>query len=140
MHDVGRLGLLKTYPKEMTPVLTGEHLETQDVLRAEREALNVDHARAGRWLVSNWAFPSDFSEICEHHHDAPDANDSEILQLVKVACKVADIIGFPAVQCRQQPSYLEATAPLRPRLGRKAVPPEEDLRANVTARLAAFEN
>jgi len=61
------------------------------------------------------------------------------LQLVKVACGIADAIGFPAVKCRRQPSYLEAASALAPRLGRKAIPPEEDLRAIVTARLAAFE-
>jgi HD-like signal output (HDOD) protein len=139
MHDIGRLGLLKTYPKEMTPVLSGQYIDTQEVLRAEREALNVDHGRAGAWLIGNWALPKDFSEICEHHHDAPNANDSEILQLVKVACKIADAIGFPAVKCHQQPSYLEATSPLGQVLGGKALPREEDLRANVSARLAAFE-
>jgi HD-like signal output (HDOD) protein len=140
MHDVGRLGLLKSYPKEMTPVLTGLHLNAQAVLRAEWEALNVDHARAGSWLVSNWVFPKDFLEVCEHHHSAPGAADSEILQLVKAACSIADIIGFPAVPCQQQPSYRDAMSPLRPRLGRRAAPPVEELRANVTARLAAFEN
>jgi len=97
------------------------------------------HARAGSWLVDNWCLPKDFSEICAHHHDAPDAGDSEILQLVKVACTIADAIGFPAVKCLQQPSYRDATSPLQPRLGRKAPVTEEDLRANVTARLLAFE-
>jgi HD-like signal output (HDOD) protein len=139
MHDIGRLGLLKTYPKEIRSVLNGQYMDAQGVLWAEREALNVDHARAGSWLVGNWALPKDFSEICEHHHDAPNANDSELLQLVKVACNVADAIGYPAVKCRQQPSYLEAMSPLTSRLGRKAAPPAEDLGANVTARLAAFE-
>jgi hypothetical protein len=65
--------------------------------------------------------------------------DSDILRLVKVACNIADIIGFPAVKCQQQASYLEATSPLPLRPGRGGAPPEEDLRANVTARLAAFE-
>jgi len=140
MHDIGRLGLLKTYPQDMTPVLTGQHADTQDVLRAERQALNVDHARAGAWLVRNWALPKDFADICEHHHDDLKADGSEILQLVKIACNVADIIGFPAVKCERQPSYAEAASPLQPRLGCKAVPPMEDLRANVTARLAAFQS
>lgn len=138
MHDIGRLALLKTYPKEMTPILSGEHLDIQEVLWAEREELNVDHGRAGAWLVGNWAFPKDFSEICAHHHDAPTARDSEILRLVKAACSIADIIGFTAVKCRQQPSYPEATSQLPLRPGRGAAPPVEDLRANVTARLAAF--
>jgi len=139
MHDVGRLGLLRSYGKEMTPILNGQYTSVQEVLQAEREALNVDHARAGSWLVGNWCLPKDFSEVCEHHHDAPNANDSEILQLVKAACSLADAIGFPAVKCRQQPSYRDALSTLKPRRPRKAALLEEDLRANVTARLAAFE-
>ena len=139
MHDIGRRGLLKANPKEMTAILTGQYADSQEVLRAERAALQVDHACAGSWLVANWRLPKDFSEICAHHHDAPGADDSEILQLVKAACKIADAIGFSAVQCERQPSYPEAVSPLAPQLRRKALPPPEDLRANVIARLAAFE-
>jgi len=139
MHDIGRLGLLKTYPKEMSKVLTEEYADMQGVLRAEREALNVDHGRAGAWLMHNWAFPDDFSEICEHHHDVPHAYDSEILRVVKVGCKIADAIGFPAVKCHQPPSYSEAAWDMMARRGLKTAPSEEDLRVNVTARLAAFE-
>ena len=140
MHDIGRLGLLKTYPKEMTPVLTSQHKDMQAVLRAEREVLKVDHGFAGSWLVSHWAFPEDFSEICKHHQDAPSAAESQILRLVKTACSIADLIGFPAVRCEEQPSYLDATAPLHPWLGRREVPPVEDLRADVTARLAVLQS
>jgi putative nucleotidyltransferase with HDIG domain len=138
MHDIGRLGLLKTYPEEMTPVLNGQFECTADVLRAEREALNVDHARAGAYLLENWALPKDLGEVCERHHDAPKAGNSEVLQVVTAACAVADAIGFPAVQCRRQLSYADAALPLTPRPGRKALPPEEELRARVTLRLAAF--
>jgi HD-like signal output (HDOD) protein len=138
MHDIGRLGLLKTYPKEMTTVLKSQYTDMQDALWAERDALNVDHARAGSWLVDYWALPKEFSEICEHHHDAPKANDSETLQLVKVACNIADAIGFPAVNCQRQPSYLEATSPLTLRPGHNEVPSEEHLRASVTARMGAL--
>ena len=133
MHDIGRLGLLKAYPNDMKPILTGQTADTEEVLRAEREALGVDHAQAGAWLVRTWALPKDFPEICEHHHDAPNENDSEVLHLVKAACNIANIVGFPAVNCIRQPSYEEATAPLL-RPGRNAVPSVEDLRANVTVK------
>lgn len=139
MHDVGRLGLLKTYPKEMTPVLTALHENAQEVLQAERAALNVDHGLAGSWLVKSWALPQDFREVCERHHEEPKLRDSEILQLARVACVTADLLGFPAVQCRCVPSYREAMQPLMPRLGRKKVIPEEDMRVHVIARLAAFQ-
>jgi len=139
LHDIGRLGLLKTYPKEMMPLLSAEYADTQEVLRAERAALQADHALAGSWMVSNWAFPPEFGEICAHHHAPPDASDSDILKLVKVACSVADIIGFPAVKCQQLPTFEEATSPLAKRLGPDAVPPADELRENVATRLAAFE-
>jgi HD-like signal output (HDOD) protein len=140
MHDIGRLGFLKSYPTEMTKVLSGQHQNTQAVLQAEREALTVDHACAGSWLIGHWALPKDFSEVCKHHHDAPSSRDSDILQLVKAGCQIADAIGFPAVKCQQQPSYAEATSSLTTRLGRQAKLPAEDLQRNVTARLAALES
>jgi HD-like signal output (HDOD) protein len=139
MHDIGRLSLLKMYSTEMTLVLTGYYRDMREVLRAERQALNVDHGRAGAWLIKNWALPETFAEICEHHHDAPNAKDSDLLQLVRIGCQIADAIGFPAVKCEYGPSFDDLTASLEPLLNHKAVPAEEDLRSNVAARLAAFE-
>jgi len=89
----------------------------------------VDHARAGAYLLENWALPKDLGEVCERHHDAPKAGNSEVLQVVTAACAVADAIGFPAVQCRRQLSYADAALPLTPRPGRKALPPEERIAA-----------
>jgi HD-like signal output (HDOD) protein len=140
MHDIGRFGFLKSYPTEMAKVLGGDHQNTQAVLQAEREALSVDHASAGSWLIGHWALPKDFSEVCKHHHDTPSARDSDMLQLVKAGCRIADAIGFPAIKCQQQLTYLEATSSLTVRLGRQAKLPAEDLRRNVATRLAAFES
>lgn len=139
MHDIGRLGLLRSYGSAMTPILNGQYTSTEEVLQAEREALSIDHARAGSWLVADWCLPPEFCEICEHHHDAPNAEDAPMLQLAKAACSIADAIGFPAVKCRQQPSYQDVVWRLKPRLARKAALLEEGLRAKVTARLAEFE-
>jgi HD-like signal output (HDOD) protein len=140
MHDIGRLGLLKAYPREMAQVLNAQYADTQEVLRAEREALKVDHGLAGAWLAGTWSLPKDFSEVCEYHHDAPSVGDSEILQLVKAACSIADAIGFPAVKFQQEPSYPEATSPLTPRLGGDSALTAQDLQASVRARLEAFES
>jgi HD-like signal output (HDOD) protein len=139
MHDMGRLGLLKSYPKESALVLGGDYQEAGDVLKAERDALNVDHCSAGAWLIEHWALPATLGEVCERHHDAPRTKDPPLLRLVTAACRIADAIGFPAVKCWRQPSYPEAASALAPKLRRKAIPPEEELRAIVTARLAAFE-
>jgi HD-like signal output (HDOD) protein len=140
MHDIGRLGLLQAYPKEMAAVLSAQYEDACDILLAEQEALKVDHARAGAWLAGTWGLPEVFSEICAHHHGAPSVGDSEVLELVRAACSIADAIGFPAAQGQQLPAYAEAAAPLAPRLRGATLRPAEDLLARVTARLKSFES
>jgi HD-like signal output (HDOD) protein len=139
MHDVGRLALLKSYPKGMASILTREYANLRDLLVAEREVFKVDHALAGFWLAARWALPMEFQSICGHHHDAPTASDSVLLRVLKASCAIACSIGFPAVRFLQSPSFDEACALFPPQTGRKALPPEEDLRSNVTARLAALQ-
>jgi HD-like signal output (HDOD) protein len=138
MHDIGRLGLLKMYSKELTPVLRAEYEVPQEIIDAERAALMVDHGLAGAWLVKNWALPAAFAEVCEHHHDPLRAGDTGILALVKVACALANAIGFSAVRCRTRPTYQEITAALVPKIG-KALPPQFELWTNIEARLRPFE-
>jgi HD-like signal output (HDOD) protein len=140
MHDIGRLGFLKTYPAESAKVLSEQHLNTQAVLQAEREALAVDHACAGSWLIGHWGLPKDFSDVCKHHHDSPNTGDSAILLLVRAACRIADAIGFPAVRCQEPPSYLDAMSALPVKLRRQTKFSAEDMERHVTARLAGFES
>ena len=139
MHDIGRLGLLRTYSQELTPVLHGDYKNVQQVLEAERAALTVDHGRAGAWLVKNWALPAPFAEACEHHHEPVSVSDPGILKLVKVACAIANAIGFSAVRCRERLTYKEIESTLAPMLGANRLPPAPELEANVAERLRAFE-
>jgi len=140
MHDIGRLGFLKTYPKEIGPVLSGSYKNAQEVRKAEREALQVDHGRAGAWLVKNWALPAQFADACEHHHDPISPADSDILQLVKAACTITSALGFSVVRYEEQPPYDEIAKALRPSIGLNALPPVNELHANVEERLKAFED
>jgi len=136
MHDIGRLGLLKSYAREMTPVLEGEYTDLAAELVAEREALQIDHGVAGAWLVKNWAYPQSFADVCEHHHDPISPKDPALLRLVKVACRMADALGYSAVRYQRVVSYSDLLAQLpRP----DTFPTEEELRKNVKARLAVFE-
>ncbi len=138
MHDIGRLGLLKSYPREMTPVLADEYDDGAAVLAAERAAVNVDHGMAGAWLVSNWAYPPAFAEICEHHHEPLDPKDSPLLQVVKLACQMADSLDYSAVRCDAL-LYPELVQRLPAFLKRDIFPSGNDLEANLKARLAVFE-
>ena len=139
MHDIGRLGLLKSYAREVAPVLTAQYRDPAEVLMAERVAINVDHGMAGAWLVKTWAFPGEFAEICEHHHDAIRPNDVPVLQVVKTACLIADTLGYTAVRYRSLPGYQDLLTATLPQHEPKKLPSEEQLRTNVDARLVAFE-
>jgi HD-like signal output (HDOD) protein len=138
MHDIGRLGLLKSYPRDMTPVLEAEYDDLAAVLAAERAAVNCDHGLAGAWLVKNWAYPPAFAEVCEHHHEPLDPRDTPLLQVVKLACQMADSLDYCAVRYETL-LYPELLQRLPPSLRRDVFPIEKELRNNLKARLAVFE-
>ncbi|PWU00503.1 MAG: hypothetical protein C5B51_25030 [Terriglobia bacterium] len=138
MHDIGRLGLLKSYPSEMGPILQCEFQDTDEVLRAERVAVDVDHATAGAWLVTTWAFPRDFVEVCTRHHEPFCLSDSPLLMTVKVACRMADALGFAAVRYATPPSYHTLVRSVHPNLQRN-LPDEENLKKKLETRVAALE-
>ncbi len=139
MHDIGRLGLLKSYASDVAPVLAGEYKDMNEVLRAERAAVNVDHGVAGSWLMKNWAFPETFSEICEHHHKPLDPTDSPLLQLVKISCRIADSLGYAAVITKSTVKYDEMVSALPAHFRRGSFPSEEHLQETIARRLSAFE-
>lgn len=140
MHDIGRLGLLKTFSREMALVLGGQYDDAAQVLGAECAAVDIDHTRAGGWLVKHWALPQAFIDICEHHHDPLQSADSPLLQLVKLACRIADCIGYSAAQYRRAAGYPELLSHLPSNLPASAFPDELTLRDNVEIRLAPFEH
>jgi HD-like signal output (HDOD) protein len=138
MHDVGRLGLLKSYPTEIAPVFNCSYQNSTEVLRVERSLVHVDHGGAGAWLLKVWAFPEEFSEICEHHHDPLRQEDPALLKLVKVGCHLADASGFAAVQYGDAIDYDAIFSTIGVRIGRNGFPTLEDLKDDVEERLSAF--
>jgi putative nucleotidyltransferase with HDIG domain len=139
LHDIGRLGLLKSYGPEITPVLEGQYLDLKAELQAERDALQVDHGLAGAWLVKNWAYPQDFADVCQHHHDPVDPKDPDLLRLIKISCLMADSLDYSAVRYQKVTSYTDMLLQMPSPLRVEMFPAEAELRANVKARLAVFE-
>jgi HD-like signal output (HDOD) protein len=139
LHDIGRLGLVQSYPREMSPVLNNGYGKLSDVLAAEREAMRVDHVSAGAWLVKHWSLPDSFAEVCRHHHDPLQPADSDLLRLAKAACKIADTLDYSAVQYQPATSYESFVAALPAGIDRDRFPSEDELREHVKVRLASFE-
>jgi HD-like signal output (HDOD) protein len=138
MHDVGRLGLLRSYAEDITPVLETEYADTEALLRAECQAVNVDHGLAGSWLVKYWELPDDFSEVCAHHHEPVCLSDQPLLMVGKMSCRLADALGFSAVHYTSPTPYDNVVRAVPPQQQRK-FPKEADLHAAVEDRISAFE-
>jgi len=139
LHDIGRLGLLKSYTDAYSAVLHGRFETMEQLLNAERETVGVDHSVAGGWLVGYWALPEPFIEVCEHHHESICREDSGLLQTVKAACLLADSLGFAAIECAASCSYDETVRMLPRHVPRKMFPDGDKLRGTVDARLKSFE-
>jgi HD-like signal output (HDOD) protein len=139
MHDIGRLGLLKSYASEIGPVITAEHADIKEVLQAEREAVNVDHGLAGAWLVKKWEFPLDFAQACARHHEPFGPADTPLLKVVKISCRLSSALGFAAIRYHAPATYAEVIDSLPSHINR-AFPMEAELRMNVERRLKSFED
>ncbi len=139
MHDIGRLGLLKTYALEYGAVLCAPYTGTEQLLDAERAAVGIDHGLAGAWLVRHWAFPQPFVEICEHHHGPLKPIGTRLLQSVKLACRMADTLGYAAVEFRRPTKYRDLLASHPYQLSPAAFPAEEKFAAILEQRLSVFE-
>ena len=138
LHDVGRLGFLRTYPSEIGPVLAREYADASDAIAAERAVMNSSHGEAGAWLIEYWALPAALLETCARHHDPVEDHDSPLLQTVKTACQLADATGYTPVRYTKRPEYEEVLLSAAPRHP-ASFPDEATIRAEVEARLRAFD-
>jgi len=107
MHDIGRLGLLKAYPKPYGALLNTAYDTVAEVLDAERRLFQADHCQSGLWLTRSWGFPAEFQEITAQHHSCRFERDRGVVGLTGTACRLADALGFPSVSYRVSAS-LEA--------------------------------
>jgi putative nucleotidyltransferase with HDIG domain len=140
MHDIGRLALLVAYPKEYERVIRGAAEQSLDILDFEREEFGVDHAEAGRVLAERWGLPLDLRVIAGRHHDPSEGSELDLLRIVHVACRLAEILGYDIVQplVKQDVDTVLAELPARARARLKKTPAE--LCAKIEQRILEFDS
>jgi HD-like signal output (HDOD) protein len=138
MHDIGRLGLLVAYPEEYERVISNAAERGLDVLDFEEEEFGAHHAEAGRLLAEGWGLPSEMAVIAGRHHDPCEGVEVDLLRIVHLACRLADVLGYDVVKplLPAQASDVIAQLPAQARARLSQDPAE--LRRRIEERLQEF--
>jgi putative nucleotidyltransferase with HDIG domain len=109
LHNLGSLGMMSAYPEEYNRMLEVSSECGFDLISTERDLFEIDHAAAGAHLAEEWDFPGTIIEAIATHHDAP-ARGSGLANLVRVAWRLADVLGFAAFPHHDPHTYEELIA------------------------------
>ncbi|MGC9971102.1 MAG: HDOD domain-containing protein [Bryobacteraceae bacterium] len=96
MHDVGRLALLASFPGDYSELLRSVDASGSDLLEAERARFEIDHCAVGCWLITEWDLPEDFLPVVGTHHAELCGGKFDVAAATRVACRMADVLGFQA--------------------------------------------
>jgi putative nucleotidyltransferase with HDIG domain len=97
MHDIGRLALAVTQPKQYILPLANHKGSPASILPIEQQVFGLDHCEAGRRLMAEWNLPPEFEAIVAKHHEPRKKGAPwEMSDLIKVSCRMTDAAGFPA--------------------------------------------
>ncbi|MEW6764099.1 MAG: HDOD domain-containing protein [Pseudomonadota bacterium] len=85
LHNVGRLALLATAPKEYAYNFTAR--DDEDLCAVEQRTLQITHAEAGAWLIERWQLDSFLADAVLYHHEASDRLESAhpLIRIVRLA-------------------------------------------------------
>jgi len=67
LHNVGRLALLATAPKEYAYNFSAR--DDEELCAVEQRTLEITHAEAGAWLIERWNLDSFLADSVLYHHE-----------------------------------------------------------------------
>lgn len=96
LHNVGRLALLATAPREYAFNFTAR--DDEDLCAVEQRTLQITHAEAGAWLVERWQLDSFLADAVLYHHEPSARLEAAhpLIRIVRVAHLVATHGDDPA--------------------------------------------
>jgi signal transduction histidine kinase/HD-like signal output (HDOD) protein len=103
LHNVGRLALLATAPKEYAFNFTAR--DDEDLCAVEQRTLQITHAEAGAWLVERWQLDSFLADAVLYHHET-----SERLEGAHPLIRIVRTAHVMACHADDHPALLDAAA------------------------------
>jgi hypothetical protein len=92
------------YPEPYTKLLADSDQDGCDLIAAERELFEIDHCAAGAWLIERMPFP-ELREVVAWHHEPLTGGPFHMLQLVHIADRMADALGFGVLPSTPMPDF-----------------------------------
>jgi HD-like signal output (HDOD) protein/signal transduction histidine kinase len=85
LHNVGRLALLATAPKEYAFNFGAR--DDEDLCAVEQRTLQITHSEAGAWLVERWNLDSFLADSVLYHHEPSTRLESAhpLIRIVRLA-------------------------------------------------------
>jgi HD-like signal output (HDOD) protein len=136
LHDIGRLGLVKAYPRAYEPLLERRFRDIDESLLAETTVAGMTHCAAAGALMRVWSFPGELIHAAESHHS--DAGCAGFSELVRACCICAEFLGYNELGCRRRLGRDELVLALPPSSARRIFERMEDLEGSVRQRLASL--
>jgi signal transduction histidine kinase len=103
LHNVGRLALLATAPKEYAFNFTAR--DDEDLCAVEQRTLQITHAEAGAWLVERWQLDSFLADAVLYHHES-----SERLEAAHPLIRIVRLAHVMAIHADDRDALLDAAA------------------------------
>ncbi|MGX4643712.1 HDOD domain-containing protein [Massilia sp. SYSU DXS3249] len=103
LHNVGRLALLATAPKEYAFNFTAR--DDEDLCAVEQRTLQITHAEAGAWLVERWQLDSFLADAVLYHHES-----SERLEAAHPLIRIVRLAHVMACHADDSQALLDAAA------------------------------
>jgi HD-like signal output (HDOD) protein len=99
IHDIGQLALLTSYPVYEKALTTSKERPLR-LIELEKSLFGLDHAEAGRWLLSQWGCPVELQNAAGQHDRPPDSSSREgnLIRLVHAASEMANLMGLSVVE------------------------------------------
>jgi HD-like signal output (HDOD) protein len=138
LRDIGRLALLVKYPESYANLLAVSSEHAFDLMSTERELFDVDHAQAGEWLMGRMPFPPELTEVVAHHHDLPTGKTFRLLDLIRIADRMADALGFAVVTQAEPLKFSEVLEELPEAALSRVHFEEEELRVEIDTRIQTW--
>ncbi|HEY3284730.1 MAG TPA: HDOD domain-containing protein [Armatimonadota bacterium] len=94
LHDVGKMVLSQYVQEAYGQILSVVEGRQVSFSEAERYVFGVTHAEVGALILDSWSFPAGIVEAVRRHHEAEQASDSPLTQIVALADVLAMMLGF----------------------------------------------